>query len=173
MSELFGVEDGGHDGFEYPEKQKLIIMIQKRASERKRKYDALLKTAMEIETAELQVHRHVKQAVMQGASLEDVHELACHAGNGDVTADLLPKTAALLNRQFLVSDKAMEKLAFEAPESLIDRDVPVTIVNGRNPLLSSIDALKRYRSSAYKIKDGLNRIDDELKIFGQRLKELE
>jgi hypothetical protein len=173
MSELFGVEGGGHNGFEVPEKKKLIIMIQKRASDRKRVYDALLKSAMEVETAELAVHRHTKQAVMQGASLEKIHELACHAGNGDVTAELFPKTAQLLNKQFLVSDSALEKLAFEAPESLIDRNVPVTIVNGRNPLLSSIDALKRYRDKTYSLRSGLMQIDDELKILGQRLKELE
>lgn len=173
MSELFGVEGEGHDGFDYPEKNRLIIMIQKRASERARMYDALLKTAMEVETAELDVHRHVKQAVMQGASLEEIHEAACHAGNGDVTEYLLPKTAQLLNKQFLVSDGALEKIAFEAPESLIDRTLPVTIINGRNPLLGSIDALKRYRSNAYTIKDGLMGVDHELEILGQKLKELE
>lgn len=173
MSEMFGISGPGHTGHDIPEKRKLIIMIQKRASDRNRVYDALLKTAMEAETAELQIHHLAKQAVIQGTSLENIHEAACHAGNGDITAELFPKTAKLLNKMFLVSNSQLEKTAFEAPESLIDRNVPVTVVNGRNPLLSSINALKKYNSKAYSLRKGLIQIDDELKILNQRLKELE
>jgi hypothetical protein len=173
MAELFGVSGGGHSGFEVPEKKRIVIMIQKKAAERERKYSELLKTAMQLETAELQFHSAVKQAVMQGSSLEEIHEASCHAGYGDVSRETLPKTAQLLNKQFLVSDQDLEKVAFEAPEELIDRNVPVTVVNGRNPIIASIDALKKYRDNTYCIRDGLMGIDQEVEILRQKLKELE
>ena len=175
MSELFGVDQSGcgHNGYDIPERRKIVIMIQKRASDRSRAYDALLTAGMEAETAELEAHKHVKQAVMHGATLEEIHEAACHAGTGDVTEELLPKTAKLLNLQFLISDRELEKVAFKAPEELIDRDVPVTIINGRNPLMGSIDALKKYRGKAYSLRHGLVQIDDEVEILRQRLKAME
>lgn len=175
LEEMFGVNGSngcGHQGGDVPEKQRLVILIQKTAAQRQRVYDALVNKTMEIEHAEKQANHQIKQAMLQGASLEEIHAAACSAGLGDESAELLPKTAQLMKRHFLVSEKELEKVAFKAPESLIDRDVPVTIVNGRNPILASIDALREYKSSAHTYRLGLMGIDDELKVLKQRLKEL-
>lgn len=173
MAEMFGSGKPGHDGFQVPEKKRIIIMIQKKAAVKRRVRDALLKTAMEVETAELHMHKQVKQAVMQGMGLEEIHQAACSAGLGEITQDVLPKTAKLLNKQFLVKDAELQKLAFEAPEELIDRDVPVTVINGRNSLMASIDVLKQYRSNASCIQKGLMGLEQEVEYLKQRLKELE
>jgi hypothetical protein len=173
MADLFGVSGQAHDGFQIPEKKKIIVMIQKKASQRSRMRDQMLKEAMLCETAELGVHKAVKQSVMQGDTLEDIHDYACHAGLGDLSAETLSKTASLLNQQFLISDEALEKIAFEAREELIDRNVPVRVINGRNPIIASLDALKKYRDNCYTIRDGLMGLEQDIEILKQRLKELE
>lgn len=174
MADLFGVSSGdGHTAYDVPERQKIIIMIQKKASERDRKYNELLKCAMEIETAELGVHSAVKQAVMQGASLDSIYKAACDAGYGDVSRETLIKSAELLKKQFVISDKAFTKFAEKAPEELIDRSLPITVINGRNPIIASIDALKKYKDNTYQVRDGLMGIDQEVEILRQKLKELE
>lgn len=171
MADLFGVSGKGHNGFAVPEKKKVIIMIQKKAAERQRTHDSLLKTAMQCETAEKQFHKAAQQAVIQGSSLQDIHTVACHAGLGDVSGEVLQKTARLMKTQFLMGD--MEKVAFEAPEELIDRDVPVRVINGRNPIIGSLKALKEYQNNAYCIRDGLMGLDQELEVLRTKLKELE
>lgn len=173
MADLFGAAGKAHDGFQVPEKKRIVIMIQKKAAERQRLHDQMLKEAMFCETAELEVHKTVKQAVMQGATLEDVHNAACGAGLGGVSGEVLQKTASLLNKQFLISDEDLEKVAFEAPEELIDRNVPVRVINGRNPIIASLDVLKQYRDNTYSIRDGLMGLEQELEVLRQRLKELE
>lgn len=170
VADLFGVSGGGHDGFQVPEKKRIIIMIQKKAAERQRANDSMLKTAMLYETAERDFHKLAKQAVMQGVKLEEIHTAACHAGLGDISQEVLQKTAKLLQKQFLIE---MEKVAFEAPEELIDRDVPVRVINGRNPIIASLKTLKQYHDNTYTIRDGLMGIDQELEVLKTKLKELE
>lgn len=174
IAEMFGVKDVcPHNGGDIPERKRIIIMIQKKASERGRMHGDLLQSAMQCETAEKQFHKEAKQAVMHGMALEEMHKVACDAGFGSLTSELLPKTAQLLDRQFLITEEDMEKMAFEAPEELIDYSVPVRVINGRNPLLASLDTLKKYRDNTYQIRDGLMGLDEEVKVLRQRLKELE
>jgi hypothetical protein len=173
MAEMFGVSDECHSGFDVPERQKIVIMIQKKASERERKYNELLKCGMEVETAELGVHMAVKQAVLQGASMNDIYSAACRAGYADVSRETLMKSAKLLKEQFVISDGEFSKFAEKAPEELIDRNVPVTIVNGRNPIIASIDVLKKYLDNTYTVRDGLMGLDEEVEVLGQKLKALE
>ncbi|MHC4644895.1 MAG: hypothetical protein ACYTBJ_05305 [Planctomycetota bacterium] len=174
MSEMFGASGDGHRGFESTPRQQIVVVLQKKAALRQRGHDLLLKTAMEAETAELEVHKHVKQAVMHGMTLDQVHEAASAAGLGDVTAEVLQKTAQLLKMQFLVSDEEVEKTAsYEAPEELIDRSLPVTVINGRNAMIASLDTLRKYNSKAYHVRNGLVQIDDEVRVLRQKLKDLE
>ena len=167
IADLFGTSGKSHDGFRIPEKKKIIVMIQKKAAEKGRKHDALLKEAMMCETAELEAQKSVKQAVLQGSTLEEIHSAACGAGLSKVSAEVLQKTAPALDKQLF------EKVAFEAPEELIDRDVPVRVINGRNPIIASLSALKKYQDNSYCIRDGLMGLEQEIEILKQRLKELE
>lgn len=175
MAEMFGVgeDHGGHQGGEIAPRQKLIIMIQKKAALRDRLHDGILKSAMLQETGEAAVCSQIKQAVIQGAELEEIHKVASEAGYGEITAEILPKYAQDLARTFLVPQDGVEKLAFEAPEELINRDVPVTVINGRNPLIASLKTLKEYKNNHYHVRDGLMGINQELEILQQKLKELE
>lgn len=166
MADLFGVSGQAHDGFQVPEKKSLVIMIQKKASEKNRMHDKLLKEAMLVETAEKAAHHQIKQAVLQGESLDDIHVNACNAGLGDFAVEYLDKTAGVLQKEFV-------KCAFEAPEELIDRSVPVRVINGRNPIIASLDLLKQYRDNVFSIREGLMGLEQDISILKQRLKELE
>ena len=166
MADLFGTSGDAHDGFQIPEKKRIIVMIQKKAAEKGRMHDKLLKEAMLAETAELGAHKAIKQAVLQGQSLEDIHESACQAGLSGVSGEMMDKTAGIL-RQELV------KCAFEAPEELIDRNVPVRVINGRNPIIASLDLLRQHRDNTYQIREGLMGLEQDISVLKQRLKELE
>lgn len=166
MAELFGTSGCAHDGFKIPEKKSIIVMIQKKAAEKSRMHDKLLKEAMLAETAELEAHKTIKQAVLQGESLDDIHQSACQAGLGGISGEVLEKTAGILQGELV-------KCAFEAPEELIDRSVPVRIINGRNPIMASLDLLKQYRDNTYQIREGLMGLEQDISVLKQRLKELE
>lgn len=166
MAELFGTSGCAHDGFQIPEKKRIIVMIQKKAAEKNRMHDRMIKEAMLAETAETWVHNKVKQAVMQGESLNDIHENACQAGLGGISGEMLEKSASILQGEFV-------KCAFEAPEELIDRSVSVRVINGRNPIIASLDLLKQYRDNVYTIRDGLMGLEQDISVLKQRLKELE
>lgn len=166
MAELFGAGGKAHDGFQVPEKKSIVIMIQKKAAEKNKMHDKLIKEAMLVETAEKDAHRHIKQAVLQGESLNDIHESACQAGLGGISGEVLEKTAGVLQGEFV-------KCAFEAPEELIDRSVPVRVINGRNPIIASLDVLKQYRDNVYSIREGLMGLEQDISVLKQRLKELE
>ena len=166
MAELFGTSGCAHDGFQIPEKKRIIVMIQKKAAEKSRMNDKLLKEAMLAETAELEVHKTIKQAVLQGETLDNIYESACQAGLGDISGEVIEKTAGVLQSEFV-------KCAFEAPEELIDRNVPVRIINGRNPIMASLDLLRQYRDNTYQIREGLMGLEQDISVLKQRLKELE
>lgn len=173
MAEMFGVSKSKpHCGFETPDKKRIIIMIEKKAALKRRAKDYMFKEAMLSETKEKETQELIKTAVMKGAKLEDIHKVACYAGVGDVTEDLLPKTAKLLNKHFLISNEELEKVAFKAPEELIDRSVPVRVINGRNAILVSLRDLKEHRDNIVRAKKDLMGLDQEVEILHQKIKEL-
>ena len=68
----------------------------------------------------------------------------------------------------------LEKLAIaKSPEDLISGDLGnTTVINGAHPVLVSLDTVQKKTGE---IKQGLHnilRIDDEVKVFNQRLREL-
>ena len=68
----------------------------------------------------------------------------------------------------------LEKLAIsKAPPDLISEEMGnVTVINGAHPVLVSLDTVQRKTGE---IKNGLHnllRIDDEVKVLHQRLREL-
>lgn len=176
MAEMFGVNENGNGNDDCLEnrdaKRKILVVIEKKAALRQRVKDLLIKEAMMFKSEEKRVHYLVKEAVMAGHSMESLHAASCSAGTGDVSQVLFPKTAQLLRRQMILSDGDIEKLAFPAPEELIDRNVPMTIVNGRQALLSSIDALKKHTKNMKLYRGALVHIDDDLGLLRQKLKEI-
>ena len=175
MNELFGVSEPCHNGFDLPERTQTVIMIQKKAALRQQRHDQLIKAAMMIEDAEKKAYSAIKQAMCSGQSLPDIHKAACLSGLGHVTQKLLPKTAALLGKEISAPpaiQQRLEKLAFKAPEELIDRSVPMKVVNGRNTVIASLDTLNRCYHDADRLKGSVLDIDDEIKGLRKRLKEI-
>ena len=96
---------------------------------------------------------------------------ACQMGYGQVAGELFPKFAEQLHRD--TARKELTKIAWKAPDELIDYDVPVTIVNGRHPIMISLNTLQQYLNQEQKFNWHLARINDENTIMSQRFKELQ
>ncbi len=171
MAEMFGVQD-----VEPPpcddEKHRIRVIIEKKAALRDRIKTAMIVEAMKSETVERKVHHLAKQAVLGGTSLLDVYVAAQKMGNGDVAKRVLMKTSELLKRQGASDMDLMKKASFEVDEELIDRSLPVTVINGRSTLLSSIDTLKKHTENLRKLNNKLVGIEDEVGFLSQKIKEL-
>jgi hypothetical protein len=96
---------------------------------------------------------------------------ACHLGFSELAVELFPKMAEQLHKD--TGRPEFTKIAWKAPEELIDYDVPVTIVNGRHPIMMSLDTLQRYRDQEQKFNWHLSRINDVNSITSQRMRELQ
>lgn len=177
LAEMLGVAPGGgHDGIAGPsEKQRLLIILQKKAAERQRIKDQALVAAMEAETFEKRAYAAVKQEVLGGTPMQMVLHAAAAAGLGKIACELLPKfEEKLIAETFGQVRVELQKLAISrAPEELISDDLgAVTVVNGAHPVLVSLDTVSKKNGVVQSLLYNLVRIDDELQIFRQRLKEL-
>jgi hypothetical protein len=173
-SEMFGVNPQNvHNGLtDVPEKKQIIVIIEKRAAAKRGIEDDLIKTTMLHEHEEKNLGRLVKQAYLgDGIKLDQLYAAACAEGLGDVAGEYFPKIAAQL--QMELGRAELTKLAWKAPEELIDYDVPLTIVNGAHPVMISLDALLKYRDDVMTFNGRMSRINDEVTILGERLRELE
>lgn len=176
MSMLGGDPANVHNGLhEEPEKKRIIIILQKKANERKDLRDKVLLGGMELESLEKQAYHNVKQTVLGGATFRQVYTAAVGSGFGKIAEEFLPKWETDLIAETHGSVRLrLEKLAIsKAPEDLISSDMGnVCVINGAHPVLISLDTIQRKTGE---IKNGLNnllRIDDEVKVFSQRLREL-
>jgi hypothetical protein len=177
LASLLGVNPaGGHSGLSGPsEKQRLIIVLQKKAAEQRRLHDRVLVAGMEAETAEKRAYAEVKQAVLGGLSVPSILGAAAAAGLGKVAAEVLPSFEAQLLAECSGSMRArLEKTAISrAPEELISENLgATTIVNGAHPVLISLDTVQKQNGIVQNLLYGLVRIEDELKVFNQKLREL-
>jgi hypothetical protein len=174
---MMGADPGKvHNGLtEEPERKKIIIILQKKAYERKDLTDKILLAGMQLESLEKKAYHTVKQAVLGGARMRDIYDAAVGVG--------LHKTAEKYVIEFekrLIDEthgdvrNRLEKLAIhKAPEDLISNNLGnVTVINGAHPVLISLDTVQRKTGE---IKNGLHnllRIDDEVKVFQQRMRDL-
>lgn len=165
-----------HNGMtEVPEKKQIIIVLQKKASARQDLQDRILLNGMQLESLEKQAYNTVKQTILGGETFRRVFEAACGAGLGKVACEYLPKFQDRLLKEAHGSERLrLEKHAIAmAPEDLISDDMGnVSIVNGAHPVLVSLDTVQKKTGE---IKNGLRdllRIDDEVKVYHQRLRDL-
>ena len=170
------VPGGGHDGLtQEPERKQIIVVMQKKAFERKALHDKLIYQGMELESLEKRAYHLVKQTVLGGASFRQVYAAAVGAGLGKIANEYLPKFQDQLIKEAHGETRArLVKTAIaKAPDDLISDNLGnVTIINGAHPVLISLDTI---RAKTGEIKNGLHnilRIDDEVQLYNQRLHEL-
>lgn len=165
-----------HNGMgEEPERKRIIIVIQKHAAARKLLQDQLVYKGMELESIEKQAYATIKQCVLGGASFRDVYLAAAGAGFGKLAEEYLPKFEDRLIEEVHGADhrRLVKEAIGRAPEDLISDNLGnMTIINGAHPVIISLDTIQRKTGE---IKNGLHnllRIDDEIKVFTQRIREL-
>jgi len=173
MAELFGANDAGHQGLYGPtEKQHTVIVIEKNAAARGDVSNEMILATMRHESEEKRLAHLVKQAYLgEGIKLEDIYAVAVQSDLGEIALEQLPKIAEELFKG--TARMSLTKIAWAAPEELIDRELPLTIVNGAHPIMVSLDALKQYRNQLQQYNWHLSRIDDENTIASQRLRNLQ
>ena len=176
MSMFGGKADEVHNGLsEEPEKQQIVIILQKKAAEREDIKSKVLYQGMQLESLEKQAFNAVKQAVLGGASFYQVYEASVGVGLGKVAEEYLPKWQDRIVAEAHGSQRLrLEKLAIsKAPADLISENLGnATVINGAHPVLISLDTVQRKTDE---VKQGLHnilRIDDEVKVYNQRLREL-
>ena len=177
LAALLGVDPaGGHAGLSGPsDKQRLVIVLQKKASEKRRLQDQLLVAGMEAETAEKLAYAAVKQEVLGGTPMRQVVRAAAAAGLGKIAGQVLPGFEERLIAECTGSVRAkMEKTAIaRAPEELISENLgSTTIVNGAHPVMISLDTVQKKNGVVQNLLNNLLRIDDEVRLYQQKLREI-
>lgn len=177
LAGLMGVDPGaGHNGlFEDSPRQKIVIVLQKKAAARKEWQDALVLAGAELETMEKKAFNAVKQTVLGGATFRQLFEAASGVGLDKIARELLPKFEEKLiaDTHGDVHRRLVKHAISKAPDDLISSNMGnATIINGAHPVLVSLDTIQRKNGE---IRNGLQhllRIDDEVKILNQKLREL-
>jgi hypothetical protein len=167
----------GHDGLlgPTPERKQIIIILQKRAGERQKLASEIIYKGMELETLEKQAYHEVKQAVMGGESFRNLLVAATSAGLSKVAAQYLPSFFSRLRTETTGRVRLqLEKEAIaRAPSELISDELGnIAVVNGAHPVLVSLDTLQRKTGEVRNGIQDLLRIDDEIKLYTQRLRDL-
>lgn len=177
LATLMGVDpDGGHNGLAGgTPRQKIIIVLQKKAAEREAKKSELLLKGMELETLEKKAYAVVKQAVLGGYSFRQVYDAACGAGLAKVANEYLPKFQDRLIGEVAgdLKQRLQKHAIAKAPEELISENLGnINIVNGAHPVLVSLDTVNRKTGEIRNGLEGLLRIDDQIKVYNQQLRDL-
>jgi len=177
MASMMGVTPSDvHQGLhEEPEKKRIIIIMQKRAAERDALKSELLYKGMQLESLEKRAFAEFKQTVLSGTSLTDIYTAACGAGFQKEAAAYFPAWYdQLVSGSHGDLRRHLEKQAIgRAPDELISSNLgSMSVINGAHPVLVSLDTVQKKTGE---IKQGLHnllRIDDQLKIYRQKLRDL-
>jgi hypothetical protein len=177
LAALLGVDPScAHEGLAGPsERQRIVIVLQKKAAEKSRLQNELLYSGMEAETAEKRAYQAVKQEVLGGTPMTALLRAARAAGLGKLACEVLPQFERQLISETHGRVRAgLEKNAISrAPEDLVSGDLgSVTVVNGAHPVMVSLDVLEKKNGIVQNLLHNLLRIDDELTVYGQKLREL-
>lgn len=177
LAEMLGVDpSASHNGLtDVPEKKKIIIILQKQAAVRQRIADQVLVAGAELEALEKQAYHAVKQTVLGGATFRQVYVAAAGVGMEKEAREYLPKFEERLIEETHGSVRArLEKLAIaRAPEDLISENLGnAVVINGAHPVLVLLDTVRRKTGEIRNGLQGLVRIDDEAKIYHQKLRDL-
>ena len=174
---MFGADPAQvHNGMhEDGEKKRITIVIEKKAAERKRLADEVVYMGLQLETLEKHAYNAVKQAVLGGHSFPQIFKAAQSANLDVVAAEYLPQfQERLMSEAHGETRNRLEKQAIaKAPDDLISSNLGnTTVINGAHPVIVHLDTVQRKTGE---IKNGLHnilRIDDEVKVYTQRLREL-
>lgn len=177
LLEMLGVDPTQvHNGLSGPnERQRIIIVLQKKAAARQAERSKAIVAAMEAETAEKLAYKTIKQEVLGGTPFRTIMKAAAAANMQKLAAELLPKFEKQLISETAGTLRAnLEKHAISrAPEDLISPALgSTTIVNGAHPVLISLDTVQKKNDVVKNLLGNILRIDDEVKIYNQQLKEL-
>jgi len=178
VATLFGVEPGpAHEGLAGPsQRQRIVIVLSKKAAERRRVRDRLLVAAMEAETAEKRAYAAVKQEVMgEGTPMYGLLRAAAAAGLGKMAGELLPR----FEEQLLTDATGAQRISLQkhaisrAPEDLISDELgATTVVNGAHPVIVNLDTVSKKKGIVQTLLYNLVRIDDEVNVLRQQLREI-
>jgi len=158
-----------------PERKRIIIVIQKHAAARETLKGQLIYKGMELESLEKRAFEAVKQCVLGGATIAQIYQAAAGAGFGKVAEEYLPKFEDRLIEAVHgdLHRRLVKEAIGRAPDDLISDDLGnMTIINGAHPVMISLDTIQRKTGE---IKNGIHnllRIDDEIKVYTQRMREL-
>jgi len=177
LATMMGVDPSAvHNGLEGPnERQRIIVVLQKKAAAHQNLKDKLSITAMELETLEKRAFELVKQTVLGGATMRDVVVAATIAGHAKLAAELLPKFEERLiaDTHGDVRTRLVKHAIAKVTDDLISENLgSTTVINGAHPVLVSLDTIQRKTDE---VKNGLRdllRIQDEIKLNNQRLREI-
>jgi hypothetical protein len=178
VATVIGVEPAAaHESLAGPsERQRIVIVLTKKAAERRRLRDRLLVAAMEAETAEKRAYAAVKQEVIgAGTPMRGVLGAAAAARLGKVACELLPRFEEQLIAEATGAQRSgLQKHAISrAPEDLISDDLgATTVVNGAHPVIVSLDTVSKKKGIVQTLLYNLVRIDDELNLLRQQLREI-
>lgn len=178
LAGMLGVDPSSvHNGLtNEPERKQIVIILQKKAAERRRAHDVAVVAHLEAETAEKLAFQQIKQAVFnENTTFSEVFRACKAAGLGKVAAEYLPRfQAKLLGEVHGKLKTRLEKTAIASvTKDLISDDLEgVTVSNGAHPVLISMDTLQTKNEAARNGLHSVLRIDDDVKIKEQRLREL-
>lgn len=177
IADMFGVDKvAGHNGLtEITERQRISIQLQKLAAERQRLADRVLVAGAELETLEKKAFEAVKQEVVGGGSFLQLFQAASVAGMGKLAKEYFPQFEDRLIRDThgQVRNRLEKQAISKAPEDLISDDLGnVTVINGAHPVLVSLDTINRKTGEIRNGLQGLLRIDDQVKVYNQQIRDL-
>lgn len=164
-----------HDGGKIPERKQIVIILQKKASERRDMRDKCIMSQLHAETAEKLAFDAVKQAILGGESFGNLLRAAASMGLDKIALELLPVfEKRLIEETHGTLRNRLVKMAIQkAPQELISENLGSrTIVNGANPVMVSLDTVQQKNGIVKNNLANLLRIDDEIKIHSQKMREL-
>lgn len=178
MAQMFGVDPGqSHNGLSDDGPQKrLIIVIQKTAARKQQLQDKLIVETMRYENEKRAAYNAIKQEVLKGTSFADIQRAVHAIGFGKIAAELLPEFRDKLIAETHGQVRThLEKVAISpAPQDYVSNDMGnVTVVNGAHPIVVSLDVLHKQDDKVQQLFTGLARVNDDLKVYGQRLREMQ
>ena len=158
-----------------PERKQIIIVLQKKAAQRSELKGQIILKGMELETLQKRAFESVKQTILGGATFRQVYEAAVGSGLGKVAEEYLPDFEEKLieDTHGSIRSRLIKTAIGKAPEDLVSNELGnTTVINGAHPVLISLDTINRKTGE---IRNGLHnllRIDDEVKVYTQRMREL-
>lgn len=156
-------------------KKTLIIRIEKKASERASAASKLLYAGMQLESLEKRACNSMKQALLSGDTFFSLWEQAHAAGLSKAASKYFPEwQRQIIDGACGAERTRLEKLAIhKAPDDLISDDLGgVVVINGAHPVLVSLDTVTKKTGEIKNMINNLLRIDDEVKVYRQQLREL-